>query len=883
MSNNPKLATEKQVQDVSNTFAELFNHQGKQIKALESGVIDAIEPSSPAPTKRGEYKVTKPGIYLNFKDGNGQPISVTEEDYSSGNVSIIYNGTDSRKLVVPITFEGEVKEGDTRGVSGGEVFDKLELDYWGQSKPLKNTLNYKWFVPKIKPIIEIDSKRFEWENSNMIWLFDNAILNIELYSELISNFIYIRQFNVDKTDPNNTIISIRANLYPKEGAYDLNDGAIRLDITTNTHTFNGNDVVVICGGQKWHKNQIRWTIDLSKFENKKYRLYCDVIPPRKFNDSGIINYSLLKNNTDLLINFTNNDNYGSSIICFVKAFKSLTINSNIDKILRIKRFLKNDQYFIVDLDISDLNKDLITEDNKNNYSMYRLQIPNYKTLKGLQSGTFVRTSERYTNDITIDYVLDIDEVNLYQNFETYLSNQKILDWTNCVETSFPLVGTGGFGIGAFFDKNGIYRYNSNYVMPHIAYYLPIGSNKIVINALLDKNANVFFADENMLIIEALLKNNDGTIYNGEEQFEFINSEQDIPINARYVRISSKKWSKGYYGLSVKGVFSKELITTQKIIKTNLLHNVLCSAFSNKTSMHIGDFLVNNKGFDVNNTTINNYFSKEVTLEQIEEKQVNISEIKGGLLCDVKKGWKYFYHTHNKTIYKEKNNEVVIISNPTLHPNIWVDMFENMNNDRISLKVLDNEEIIFPIQLKVNNEVFWMVNKTSNNQKDVKQLFRLTYDNFEWEGVQRWTNGAWLSDWSIDCKENIVVVSEYGQGTPKYWLEQNRSSNGNGTSSRVWVSFDYGETFAKCLDLDRKKTGIAESDNNWFYFQDTYSRKLCHIHVLRIDKYRNRLWVTNGDWENFFWSIDLSVLKYAPEQVHLVRYNYSSTTFEFNVL
>lgn len=126
---NPKLATEKQVQEVSDTFIEIINHQGKQIKALESGVIDAIEPSSPAPTKRGEYKVTKPGVFLNFKDANGQPISVTQEDYSSGNVSIIFNGTDSRKLVVPITFEGEVKEGDTRGVSGGEVYNNALVKY----------------------------------------------------------------------------------------------------------------------------------------------------------------------------------------------------------------------------------------------------------------------------------------------------------------------------------------------------------------------------------------------------------------------------------------------------------------------------------------------------------------------------------------------------------------------------------------------------------------------------------------------------------------------------------------------------------------------------------------------------------------------------------
>ncbi|EHO05410.1 hypothetical protein HMPREF9714_03348 [Myroides odoratimimus CCUG 12901] len=131
MSNNPKLATEQQVKDVSDTFTEIINHQGKQIKALESGVIDAIEPSSLAPTKRGEYKVTKVGVYINFKDANGQPISVTEEDYSSGNVSIIFNGNNSRMLIVPITFEGEVKEGETRGVNGNEVFKFLSgiIDY----------------------------------------------------------------------------------------------------------------------------------------------------------------------------------------------------------------------------------------------------------------------------------------------------------------------------------------------------------------------------------------------------------------------------------------------------------------------------------------------------------------------------------------------------------------------------------------------------------------------------------------------------------------------------------------------------------------------------------------------------------------------------------
>lgn len=123
MSDTPKLATEDQVKSVADTFTELYNHQGKQIKSIESGIIDTILPSSPAPTKRGQYVVSAVGVYINFKDSNNQAISVTEEEFTSGIVYLVYNGTNSRKVVIPIEANGKVEEGEIRPVGGGKIFD----------------------------------------------------------------------------------------------------------------------------------------------------------------------------------------------------------------------------------------------------------------------------------------------------------------------------------------------------------------------------------------------------------------------------------------------------------------------------------------------------------------------------------------------------------------------------------------------------------------------------------------------------------------------------------------------------------------------------------------------------------------------------------------
>ncbi|WP_158962333.1 hypothetical protein [Myroides fluvii] len=172
MSDTPKLATEDQVKSVADTFTELYNHQGKQIKSIESGIIDSIIPSSPAPTKRGQYVVSAVGVYTNFKDSNNQSISVTEEEFTSGVVYLIYNGTNSRKVVVPIEANGEIKEGDIRPISGDKVnknnkaffsqspnlldFSKVKSGIWerGANNIMKNTHRDNYICVEIDNVNE---------------------------------------------------------------------------------------------------------------------------------------------------------------------------------------------------------------------------------------------------------------------------------------------------------------------------------------------------------------------------------------------------------------------------------------------------------------------------------------------------------------------------------------------------------------------------------------------------------------------------------------------------------------------------------------------------------------------------------------------------------
>src|SRR5690606_37445741 len=57
----------------------------------------------------------------------------------------------------------------------------------------------------------------------------------------------------------------------------------------------------------------------------------------------------------------------------------------------------------------------------------------------------------------------------------------------------------------------------------------------------------------------------------------------------------------------------------------------------------------------------------------------------------------------------------------------------------------------------------------------------------------------------------------------------------------------------------KISGTAESDGKWYYFSSTLARKWCHMHCIQIDRIRKKVLVTNGDNEDYIWSIDIASL------------------------
>lgn len=257
----------------------------------------------------------------------------------------------------------------------------------------------------------------------------------------------------------------------------------------------------------------------------------------------------------------------------------------------------------------------------------------------------------------------------------------------------------------------------------------------------------------------------------------------------------------------------------------------------------------------------------------------ITTYNGGLLCAVKDGVMYFTNHRDKAIFKSNDGGVTFttIVDSLSHPNVW-DPIDVDKESRSVIIPLDNGELLFPIRhrgtvplLEDRNERFYVLYRTTNNQTDLERCFTFSHEDCirDWLPSEHpnylWPNhsgGAMLGNFSHSIDDNIIVVTEYGVGSSKYWQTQVPpvSKNGNGVSAKAWVSFDYGVTWKKMFDADRKKVGTVEADDNWYYFSSTYEAKMRHIHGIALDKKRGVVQITNGDGINYIWKANISDIK-----------------------
>lgn len=253
---------------------------------------------------------------------------------------------------------------------------------------------------------------------------------------------------------------------------------------------------------------------------------------------------------------------------------------------------------------------------------------------------------------------------------------------------------------------------------------------------------------------------------------------------------------------------------------------------------------------------------------------------GGTLCAVKNGVMYFYNAKDCAIFKSEDNGATFstIVDKFSHPGVW-DTQDVNTESRSAIVVMDNGELLFPVRMRGDvfstdpverRERYWCLYRTKNGQTDIEKCFNFSHEDTikDWlpttDPQYKWPNysgGCMLGNFTHATYGSMIVITEYGMGTSKYWLTQTPPVNNNarGISARAWVSFDYGVTWKKMFDGDRKKSGTAESDNNWFYFTSTNAAKMRHMHGVDIDIVREVVNLTNGDAEDYIWTISIDDL------------------------
>lgn len=408
--------------------------------------------------------------------------------------------------------------------------------------------------------------------------------------------------------------------------------------------------------------------------------------------------------------------------------------------------------------------------------------------------------------------------------------------------------------------------------------IPEGTTSIDINMSLDGvNSNVMCLDKDMKMIEWAYDGANGTI----------NSLSYTPPAEAVFLLASTTTSPSSAKITANGTFE----LTEEVKNYRSINEGLADKHSGEV------FIVKNTAFKKNAEglcTINEYEVLSTDwLDDIPEYEkdggfiipTNVlhtdgtTTFNGGTLCDVKDGVMYFYNDRECAVFKSEDNGATftVITDKFSHPSIW-DSETLSYESRSAIIPLNNGELLIPIRIRgsvinpeesTNRYRYWTLYRTTGGQTDIVKCFEFSHEstyNRPWlpesNPKHTWPNhssGCLLGKFTSYVYEDIIVVTEYGEGTSAYWNEQGISNNGRGISGRAWVSMDNGITWKKMFDADRKKVGTLEDDSNWYYFTDTLAAKSRHMHGVHIDEVRGVVHLTNGDYEDYDWSISIDDL------------------------
>lgn len=803
-------------------------------------------------------------------------VTVTNDSTSANNGDYQWNGTTLTKSAYdPLTqAKGYADQGIKGFASGKQYVGPVQVEFGGIIWELPegqtsngSTQQAPYYDPRwiqkvysetnvkldkaFKPYVVIDGVVSDDINKRHSKLLDRAIKKLSIIGKNVDRFkfLHLKTFNI-KVSASTVSFSCILTLLDS-----MSEGAAEKDIELNVSINKPSDSNgVFTAYSKAADTQMELILDTNQFLLDVQYQYSATLK-----ENGLLNYDTINVVTNKYFgsNIVGNTNtYRGDAFALARGLKDVTYKGDYsNRELHFVSLEKTSTQVIVDF--------RVTDTVAGSTVLFRQRVQNADFIgSSLNIGLFAFSGANYrTINYGVAVALDADYLNSHyqdQGVSTWkisaIDNTKDLIYRSSL-TEIRALDQYDFTSPGYADYRGMWYATSTYRRMAVGIKIPEGATSIKATGGFDKNANILFGDINGQLIQGgyAWKNTDGTKYSGDEVKTAI--EAAIPAGAKYLHMSTTLATVASATLNFIGDFEYAKKTDFESIQSAILDKTVQNGVYN-----CGKYLFRKNGSDIN--TVEVIDGSNLALADTYAASTLKQGTSQGQLAFYKNGKYYYYHGGNREIYVEENGIKTTLTSPTLHPAAWA-LSLGQQQQRTVIEVLDDDSILFSMkETQADGNITYSLWKMEVGQEPVR-CFMYSNDFFtKPDTLVQSANGCPLGEWSFAYAEGLIFATEYGEGTSKWWSDQSLSGgNGKGVSSRVWVSNDKGDTWYICLNLNELKNAAEPiSDNNWKYFSDTNAKNYCHIHMIKYDNYDKRIYVSNGDGENYLWSIDIASVK-----------------------
>lgn len=851
---NQNILAEKQRAEAAEQGLQIqVNSVGVGNKAYKTyALMDADKANIPAKSK---VTVTNDATESNNGDWQWDGATFTKSIYDPATKPYVDQGiktfVSNQRYIGPVQVElgGIIWELPAGQSSDGSTQQAPYYDVrWIQK--IHSETNVK-LDKSFKPYVVIDSVASDDINNRHSKLLDRSIKKLSIIGKNVDRFkfIHLKTFNIKVSASTVSFSCILTLLDSMSESATEKD--IELDVLINKPSDSDG---VFTAYSKATDTQMELILDTNQFLLDVQYQYSATLK-----ENGLLNYDTINIVTNKYFgaNIVGNTNtYRGDAFALARGLKDVTHKGDYtNRELHFVSLEKTTTQVIIDFKV--------TDNAAGSTVLFRQRIPNVDFVgTSLNLGLFAFSGANYrTINYGVAVTLDADYLNAHYQYQAVatwkisaIDNTKDLIYRSSL-TEIRALDQYDFTLPGYADYRGMWYATSTYRRMAVGIKIPSGATSIKATGGFDKNANILFGDINGQLIHGAYawKNADGTKYSGDEVKASL--DVDIPSGAKYLHMSTTLATVASASLNFIGDFEYSKVLDFESIQSAILDKTVQDGVYTS-----GKYLFRKNSSDLN--TVEVIDGTNLALADTYKASALKQGVSKGQLVFYKNGKYYYYNGAAKEIYFEQNGVKTVLTNPTIHASAWA-LATGVQQQRTVIEVLEDESILFSMkETQTDGNITYSLWKMRVGQEPVRCFMYSNDFSTKVDTSLQSANGCPLGEWSFAYAEGLIFATEYGEGTSKWWSDQSLSGgNGKGVSSRVWVSNDNGNTWYICLNLNElKNSALPQSDTNWKYFTDTNAKNYCHIHMIKYDNYDKRVYVSNGDGENYLWSIDLESIK-----------------------